>query len=82
MTVRRATTRPCWASWRVITASDSGDAGRSVSMMSLISPRIAVPEQALPLALTIAREKKYFSSNTPIGVEMYLLLVTRETVDS
>ena len=49
-------------------------------MMSLISPRMAVPEQALPLALIIARLKKYFSSSTPNGVAMYLLLVTRETV--
>ena len=50
--------------------------------MSLIRPRIAVAEQALPFALTIAREKKCFSSNTPTGVAMYLLFVTRETVDS
>ena len=41
-----------------------------------------MPEHGLPLAVTIAREKKYFSSKTPIGVAMYLLLVTRETVDS
>ena len=35
------------------------------------------------MATAIAsREKKYFSSNTPTGVAMYLLLVTRETVDS
>ncbi len=43
---------------------------------------MAVPEQAPPLAVVMAREKKYLSSNTPMGVAMYLLLVTRETVDS
>ena len=50
--------------------------------MSLITPRIAVAEQAPPLAVVIAREKKYLSSKTPAGVAMYLLFVTRETVDS
>ena len=54
----------------------------SASIMPLITPRIAVAEQAPPLAVAISREKKYFSSNTPTGVAMYLLLVTRETVDS
>ena len=50
--------------------------------MPLMTPRIAVAEHAAPLAVAISREKKYFSSKTPTGVAMYLLLVTRETVDS
>ena len=56
--------------------------GLSASIIPLMTPRIAVAEQAPPLAVAISREKKYLSSNTPTGVAMYLLLVTRETVDS
>ena len=33
-----------------------------------------------PAADAIEEEKKYFSSNIPLGVEIYLLLVTRLTV--
>ena len=43
---------------------------------------MAVVEACPPLCVGSEREKKYFSSNTPDGVAMYLLLVTRQTVDS
>ena len=82
MTVRRATLSPWRTSRRAICASDSGAVALSASIIPLITPRIAVAEQAPPLAVAISREKKYLSSNTPTGVAMYLLLVTRETVDS
>ena len=82
VTVRRATFRPWRTSRRAICASESGSDGFSASIMPLMTPRIAVAEQAPPLAVAISREKKYLSSNTPTGVAMYLLLVTRETVDS
>ena len=43
---------------------------------------MAVGEHSPPPAVPRPREKKYLSSNTPQGVAMNLLLVTRETVDS
>ena len=44
--------------------------------------RIAVAEQAPPSAVATWLEKKYLSSKMPRGVSMYLLVVTREIVDS
>jgi hypothetical protein len=79
VTVRRATLSPWRTRSRAICASESGSTGFSASIIPLITPRIAVAEHAPPLAVAISREKKYLSSNTPTGVAMYLLLVTRET---
>lgn len=60
----------------MISGSEIAAQGRSLAIMSLISPRIAVAEHSPPLLVTIAREKKYLSSKTPIGMAMNLLLVT------
>src|SRR5262245_57389430 len=51
--------------------------------MSLMRCRTASAEcDSPPCTEGIEAEKKYFSSNTPRGVETYLFEVTRETVDS
>ena len=62
--------------------SDSG-LPVSSSLMSLrILARTAVEDAPPPSAASTWLEKKYLSSNTPRGVCMYLLDVTREMVDS
>src|SRR4029077_2627589 len=75
--VRRATRRPCCASRRASSASDSGALGSSESISSFITARTAVAEAAPPFSVARRREKKYLNSNRPRGVAMYLLLVTR-----
>ena len=57
--------------------------GFSVSIISLMRCRTASEECDSPSpAAAIAEVKKYFSSKMPRGDAMYLLDVTRETVDS
>ena len=51
-------------------------------MSFVILARTAVEEAPPPSAASTWLEKKYLSSNTPRGVCMYLLEVTREMVDS
>src|SRR4051812_7884175 len=81
-TVRRATAMPSPESSSAIRLSDSG-LPESSSLMSLrILARTAVDEAPPPSAASTWLEKKYLSSNTPRGVCMYLLEVTREMVDS
>ena len=53
----------------------------SESTKALIFAFTASAERASPPAAeAIEEEKKYFNSSIPLGVEMYLLLVTRLTV--
>src|SRR3989344_18983 len=81
-TVRRATWMPCSLRISAILLSLIGLVGGSASTIFLIIERMAVAEQAPPSTVPTWLEKKYFSSNTPRGVSMYLLVVTREMVDS
>ena len=62
--------------------SDSGLPGSSSLISLRILARTAVEEAPPPSAASTWLEKKYLSSNTPRGVCMYLLEVTREMVDS
>src|SRR5581483_9992181 len=81
-TVRRATLMPWPARISAILLSLIGLVEDSDSTSFLISSRIAVAEQVPPSAVATWDEKKYFSSKIPRGVSMYLLVVTREMVDS
>src|SRR5262245_7522154 len=81
-TVRRATAMPSPDSSSAIRLSDNGLPGSSSLMSLRILARTAVEEAPPPSAASTWLEKKYFSSNTPRGVCMYLLEVTREMVDS
>jgi len=47
-----------------------------------MSARTAVLEAALPLSVPKPEPKKNFSSKVPMGVVMYLAVVTRLMVDS
>ena len=49
-------------------------------MISLVRLRIAVPDYALPSALTIAQKKKNLHSETPAELVRRLVFATRETV--
>src|SRR3977135_2687575 len=80
--VLRATRRPCCASSRASSASESGARGSSAAISSFMTARTAVAEAAPPFSVARRREKKCLNSNRPRGVAMYLLLVTRQTVDS
>src|SRR5919201_2525292 len=80
--VRLATLRPCCASSRASSASESGARGSSAAISSFITARTAVAEAAPPFSVARRREKKGLNSKSPRGVAMYLLLVTRHTVDS
>src|SRR5207237_9109698 len=80
--VRLATRSPCCASSRASSASASGARGPSAAMSAFITARTAVAEAAPPFSVAIRREKKCLNSKRPRGVAMYLLLVTRHTVDS
>src|SRR6185436_3314212 len=81
-TVRRATAMPSPDRSSAMRLSDSGLPGSSSLMSFLILARTAVDEAPPPSAASTWLEKKYLSSNTPRGVCMYLLDVTREMVDS
>src|SRR5712692_223043 len=82
-TVRRAMSMPATRSFSTMVSSDSTCSGLSASISCLIRWRTASAEWASPpSAAAIAEVKKYFSSKMPRLVAMYLLAVTRETVDS
>src|SRR5262249_45757631 len=82
-TVRRAMSIPASCSFSTMVSSDSTCSGLSASISCLIRWRTASAEWASPpSAEAIAEVKKYFSSKIPRLVAIYLLAVTRETVDS
>ncbi len=80
--VRRASNRPSRCRILTIFESDSGFFGSSASMILRMRCLIVTDETLSPYELLIPLWKKYFISNTPCGVCMYLLLTTRLTVDS
>ena len=81
-TVRRAMPMPASRSFSTIVSSDNTSAALSASISCLMRWRTASAECASPpLAAAIAEVKKYFSSKMPRLVAMYLLAVTRDTVD-
>ena len=82
-TVRRAISIPASRSFSTMVSSDRTCAGFSASISCLMRWRTASAECASPpSAAAIAEVKKYFNSKIPRLVAMYLLAVTRETVDS
>src|ERR1700680_3880125 len=82
-TVRRAMSMPAARNLSTMVSSDRTSSGRSASISCLIRWRTASAECASPpSAAAIADVKKYLSSKMPRVVAMYLLAVTRETVDS
>ena len=80
--VRRASMRPSF--WRMLTIFESlsGLRGSSFSMILRMRCLIVTDETLSPYELLMPLWKKYYISNTPWGVCMYLLLTTRLTVDS
>src|ERR1700730_770084 len=82
-TVRRAISTLASLSLTTIAASDRICEGLSWSIICLIRNRTDSAEcAALPSCAAIEAVKKYLSSKRPRGVAIYLLEVTRETVDS
>ena len=82
-TVRRAISIPSRFNCSTILSSESTPLAGSASMSSRMRWRTASEECASsPSDDAMAEVKKYFSSNTPRGVAIYLLEVTRLTVDS
>ena len=81
-TVRRATWIPCSSKSDVSLLSLRGLAGCSAPIISFRIAQTAVEEHSPPLAVPTWLEKKYFSSKMPCGVARYLVVVTREMVDS
>src|SRR5260370_41271855 len=83
-TVRRAMSMPSRFKYSTSLSSDRTDWGTSASMSWRIRWRTASEEctSPVPSADEIAEVKKYFSSNMPRGVDMYLLEVTRLTADA
>src|SRR5690606_38095972 len=80
-TVLRAMSIPVPRNISTMRSSDSTASGGSWSISALIRYRTASAECASPLRERgIAVVKKYFSSNSPRGVAMYLFDVTRLTV--
>src|SRR5262249_28234676 len=81
-TVRRAMRRP--SSLRICTmaASDSGRRGSSSPTTFLMRSLTARDDTSSPWVELIPEWKKYFISNKPRGVCMYLWFTTRLTVDS
>src|SRR4029453_3832542 len=66
-----------------IVSSESTSLGLSASMSCLMRCRTASAEWASPPSeAAIDEVKKYFNSKMPRLVAMYLLAVTRDTVDS
>ena len=70
------------ASMDAIRLSLNGRPGFSAATTFLINARMAVLDTSPPVAVATWLEKKYFNSNIPRGVRMYLRVVTREIVDS
>ncbi len=80
--MRRASIRPSRCRIFTIFESLSGFFGSSPSMIFLMRFLIVTDDTASPYELLMPLWKKYFISNTPCGVCMYLLVTTRLTVDS
>ena len=73
---------PASRSFSTMVSSDSTCSGLSASINCLMRWRTASAEWASPpSAEAIDEVKKYFNSKMPRLVAMYLLAVTRETVD-
>ena len=82
-TVRRAMFTPSAVSSATMRSSDRISRGSSFSIISRMRSRTASALcDSAPFIDWIEAVKKYFSSNNPRGVEIYLLEVTRLTVDS
>ena len=82
-TVRRAISMPDARNRSTMVSSDRIAAGLSASISCLMWWRTASAECASPpSAEAIEAVKKYFNSKLPRLVAMYLLAVTRDTVDS
>ena len=80
--VRRATPMP--SSFKSVQSFASLSGFRVFSSLTnfRIAALMAVDAMASPVSPETRLEKKYLSSNVPLGVCMYLRLVARETVDS
>src|SRR5580692_10286097 len=82
-TVRRAMFTPSAVSSATMRSSDRISVAFSFSIISRMRSRTASAEwDSAPFIDWIAAVKKYFISNIPRGVAIYLLEVTRLTVDS
>src|ERR1700735_4582413 len=82
-TVRRAISMPVARKRSTMVSSERISAGSSASISCLMWWRTASAEWASPRSAdAMEAVKKYFNSNMPRLVAMYLLAVTRETVDS
>src|SRR5579864_235509 len=82
-TVRRAMSMPASRSLSTMVSSERTSLDGSASINCLMRWRTASAECASPpWAAAIAEVKKYLSSKMPRLVAMYLLAVTRDTVDS
>ena len=82
-TVRRAISMPVSRNRSTMVSSERIAAGASASISRLMWWRTASAEWASPpSAEAIEAVKKYFNSKLPRLVAMYLLAVTRDTVDS
>src|SRR5215208_3586815 len=82
-TVRRAISMPASRNLSTMVSSESTSWPSSASINCLMRWRTASAECASPPSAEEMEEvKKYFSSNMPRLVAMYLLAVTRDTVDS
>src|SRR4029453_18729367 len=82
-TVLRAMSTPAARSRSTIVSSDKMSGALSASISCLMRWRTDSAECASPpSAAAIAEVKKYLSSKMPRLVAMYLLAVTRDTVDS
>jgi len=73
---------PCSSSIRLKALSESGLCTSSALTSCLIKARTAVLDALPPASVLSDEPKKYFSSKVPVGVAMYLAVVTREIVDS
>jgi hypothetical protein len=74
---------PASRSFSTMVSSDSTSRALSASISCLMRCRTASAECASPPSeAAIEDVKKYFSSKMPRRVAMYLLAVTRDTVDS
>src|SRR6266853_5567407 len=82
-TVRRAISMPDSRSRSTMVSSDNTSWALSASIRCLMRSRTASAEWASPPSYDAIDEvKKYFNSKMPRLVAVYLLAVTRETVDS
>src|SRR6202049_3362431 len=82
-TVRRAMSMPASRNFSTMVSSDSTSAAGSASIKCLMRCRTASAECASPpWEAAIAEVKKYLNSKMPRLVAIYLLAVTRDTVDS